>query len=523
MNPVKRLLLSSAAGLQRLAGMVTDKAKPGLTGVRNTQSGHPASDITPERLGAILRAAEEGDTNAYLELAEDMEERDLHYLAVLGTRRRSVSQLDISVKAASTDDPAHKAHADMIGKWLDRDLLQAELFDMLDAIGKGFSVTQVLWDTTGGVWLPRELKWTDPRWFELDQVDMRTLRLRNDTGGADDLASHKWIIHTHQAKSGLPIKGGLARPVAWAWMFKNFTVKDWVVFLEVYGQPLRIGRYGPEASEEDRDVLFDAVMNIASDCGAIIPKSMEMEFIKADGQEANAAMFQAAADWWDRQVSKAVLGQTTTTDAVSGGHAVAQEHRQVQEDIERADAKQLATTLNDTLVRWIIDLNFGPQTAYPRIRIGRQEVKDAKLVVDAVKVLVPMGLEVDMGEVRDIIGLRAPSKGAVLLKAPAQDQPPAPGLHAAGASEPVTAITAMMAERLGKDADEAVAAMLALVKREFTAATSAADFHMRLAKLRPDLEQHVTALAPMMRDAFAAAHLAGRYAVINEGEEDGDA
>lgn len=252
MNPVRRLLLSSAAGLQRLAGMVTDKAKPGLTGVRNTQSGHPASGITPERLAAILRAAEEGDTNAYLELAEDMEERDLHYLAVLGTRRRSVSQLDISVKAASTDDPAHKAHADMIGKWLDRDVLQAELFDMLDAIGKGFSVTQVLWDTTGGVWLPRELKWTDPRWFELDQVDMRTLRLRNDTGGADDLAPHKWIIHTHQAKSGLPIKGGLARPVAWAWMFRTSPSRIGWCSWRSMASPCASGAMGPKHLKKTR-------------------------------------------------------------------------------------------------------------------------------------------------------------------------------------------------------------------------------------------------------------------------------
>jgi phage gp29-like protein len=515
MNPVMRLLGAAGRGLLRAAGMMTDQARPGMTGVRSTMTGHPAAGISPERLASILLEAEEGDAVRYLELAEDMEERDLHYLAVLGTRRRSVSQLDVGVDPASSDNPAHQAHADMIARWLDRDVLQGELFDMLDAIGKGFSATQVLWDTKGGAWLPRELLWTDPRWFEIDRNDGRTLRLRNDTGGADALASRKWIIHTHKAKSGLPIRGGLARVVCWAWMFKNFTVKDWVTFLEVYGQPLRLGRYGPEASEEDRDVLFQAVMNIASDCGAIIPKSMELEFIKAEGQQANAAMFQGAADWWDRQVSKAVLGQTTTTDAVSGGHAVAQEHRQVQEDIERADAKQLASTLNETVVKWIIDLNFGPQDAYPRIRIGRPEVKDAKLVVDAVKALVPMGLEVDMGEVRSIIGLRAPAAGAVLLKAPVS-------LNSASPSEAVTATVAPMVDQLGKEADGTVAATLAAVKKEFMAASSAADFHDRLARLRPVLERHVTTLAPIMGDAFAAAHLAGRFAVISEGKEHGD-
>ena len=38
----------------------------------------------------------------YLELAEDMEEKDLHYLSVLGTRKNAVAQLDLIVSAASS-------------------------------------------------------------------------------------------------------------------------------------------------------------------------------------------------------------------------------------------------------------------------------------------------------------------------------------------------------------------------------------------------------------------------------------
>src|SRR3546814_12737192 len=105
----------------------------------------------------------------------------------------------------------------------------------------------------------------------------------SDLTGPQPLTALKFIIHTHKAKSGLPIRGGLARVAAWAWMFKNFTLKDWVVFCETFGQPLRVGRYGPEASQKDRDVLFAAVANIASDCAAIIPKGMEIEFGRAEG------------------------------------------------------------------------------------------------------------------------------------------------------------------------------------------------------------------------------------------------
>ena len=49
----------------------------------------------------------------------------------------------------------------------------------------------------------------------------------------------------------------------------------------------------------------------------------------------------------------------------------------MQEDIERADAKaRLAAILNRDLIRPWIDLEFGPQKAYPRLRIARPDEED---------------------------------------------------------------------------------------------------------------------------------------------------
>src|SRR3546814_13872169 len=123
-------------------------------------------------------------------------------------------------------------------------------------------------------------------------------------------------------------------------MFKNFTLKDWVVFCETFGQPLRVGRYGPEASQKDRDVLFAAVANIASDCAAIIPKGMEIEFVRAEGASANADVFSGLCDLLAKQTSKAVLGQTTTPDAIPGGPAVSKEHRARHEGAARAGTEE---------------------------------------------------------------------------------------------------------------------------------------------------------------------------------------
>ena len=89
-----------------LKALKEEKAAPSVTGVRSVMTGHPSAGLTPARLARLLREAESGDPIRYLELAEDMEEKDLHYLGVIGTRKRQVAQLDISVEAAGDDQAA---------------------------------------------------------------------------------------------------------------------------------------------------------------------------------------------------------------------------------------------------------------------------------------------------------------------------------------------------------------------------------------------------------------------------------
>jgi len=403
-------------------------AGPTLAGVRTPQAGYPADGLNPYRLAAILREADAGEPLRYLELAEIIEERDLHYAGVLATRKRSVAQIDISVEAAG-DDQRSVDQADAVRDWLSRDELQDELFDVLDAIGKGLSYTEIIWDSSEGQWRPARLEWRDPRWFTVARHDLATPLLIVEGGGGEPLPWAKFITARIKAKSGLPIRSGLARLDSWAWMFKAFTQRDWAIFCQTYGQPIRVGKYGPGATEADKETLFRAVANIGGDMAAIIPESMLIEFVQSSNVGASADLYESRSDWLDRQVSKAVLGQTATTDAIAGGHAVGREHRQVQEDIERADAKALSAILNRDLLRPWIDLEYGPQPSYPRLQIARPEKRDLQAIATALATLVPLGLKVEASVVRDMLGFPDPEDGAELLGAPA-----AAGAGAAGAA-----------------------------------------------------------------------------------------
>ncbi len=530
-NPVKRSTLK------------TEVAAPTLGGVRSPISGTPADGLNPVRLANILRAADGGDPVQYLELAETIEERDPHYLAVLSTRKRSVGQIDITVEAGGTDKH-DVAMADMIRDWLKRDELTEEVFDILDCIGKGYSFTEIIWDTSAGQWYPSRLEWRDPRWFRFDRRDLATPRRLDDNGQEVDLEAFRFIYARIKAKSGLALRAGLARVATWGWMFKAYTQRDWAIFTQTYGQPLRVGKWAAGASDEDKDTLFNAVANIAGDCAAIMPDSMTIDFIESKNVGSAHQLYKERSDWLDQQISKAVLGQTGTTDSVTGGLGSGKEHREVQEDLERADARTLAAILNRDLIRPWIDLEFGPQKRYPRLVIARPEKEDLAALSSALGILVPLGLRVKANEVRDKFALAEPKDGDEILEiSPATEQKaPDAGINIPqtasqsavkyhlkgrnGNSRPITAILAesppaglsaqepaedIMAEQLAQVAAPAIGGMIGTIEAMLQAAGSLDEFAEMLRNGFDNID--AAALAKIMAEAIAAAEAGGRALV----------
>ncbi|MGB3409119.1 MAG: DUF935 family protein, partial [Jannaschia sp.] len=421
-NPVQRTVLT-----QEVSAATTG-------GRRNPMAGYAADDLDPRRLAAILRDADAGNPVRYLEMAETIEERDPHYLGIMGTRKRSVAQLDITVEEAG-DSQFDVDRAEEVRDWLQRDELADELFAVLDAIGKGYSFTEIIWDYSAGEHRPAQLEYRDPRWFSFAREDLSTPTMLADDGTEAPLAAFKFIHARFQAKSGLPARGGLARVGAWGWMFKAYSQRDWAIFTMTYGQPVRLGKWGPGASDEDKRTLFRAVSDIAGDCAGIIPDTMSIEFIETGNLTAGSDLYLKRIDHLDQQMSKAVLGQTATTDAIAGGHAVGKEHRTVQEDIERADAKQLASILNRDLIRPWVTLNWGALVRAPRIKIGRTEQEDLELLIKAYPVLVKLGLPISLEETRDKFGLKKPDgKEPILVMAP--ENPPASSVLPTSADDP---------------------------------------------------------------------------------------
>jgi phage gp29-like protein len=393
---------------------------------------------------------------------------------------------------------------------------------------KADGTTQAISSYINGHTCPRALTWRTQRWFAFDRTDGETLLLRDNAGNLP-LTPHKFIIHRSKAKSGLTVRSSIARVAVWCWMFKSFTVKDWAIFCQNYGQPIRIGKYGRGATEAEKDVLWRAVSGIAGDCAAIMPREMLVEFHEVASKGTSTDMYERRADWLDRQVSKLVLGQTTTTDAVAGGHAVSQEHRLVQEDIERSDALDGSDTLNMQLVPNMIAFNFGPQDRYPTIHIGRPDEVPLDIFATAFDKLAKHGLTAEASFMRDRLGIPAPKPDAELvggrMVTPSQqDQPTArqnkkalqamfdrlfDGTHARQTPDE---IVDSLTERLEQDAAGAMSGMIDEVKAVLMSATDLRDAAERLAALDLSADELTEAMARGM----ALAHLAGQASLLDD-------
>lgn len=384
-------------------------AEPGLTGIRQIWAGSSASGLTPQRLATILRACDHGDLTEFLTLAEEMEERDPHYLSVLGTRKRVISGITPLVKPGG-DDARAKEIAEAVQTHIaDHEGLPDLIEDLLDALGKSFSVVENDWARDARLWTFRGFIHRDPRHFIFDRETGTEIRMLDEAGPIEGipLEPFKFAVHRSRIKSGLTYRGGLARVVAFAWMCKQYTLKDWIAFIETYGLPLRLGRYGPEATADDVRKLFQAVANIGTDAAAVLPDSMRIEFENGPTTSGDD-LFETFARWTDEQISKAVLGQTMTADSGSS-EAQAKVHNDVRHDIALSDARAVAATISRDIVRPFVDLNFGVQQVYPRLVLPIDEPEDTKAKIDSAVALAGIGVRFRASELRAKLGFSDPA------------------------------------------------------------------------------------------------------------------
>ncbi len=365
--------------------------------------------VNPERVARILKEANHGSHEAYLTLAVEMEERYIHYASQLSTRKQAIIGEEIEVLPGDESPEAAKIAEDFERYVVDSEQFPDLLLDLLDALAKAYAVVQPHWDLSTRPWTFKEFEAIDQRLFVFDRATLTELRMRDsETMDGQPIPAGQFITHRPRVRTGVPCRGGIARPASIAWMFQSATVAQWATFAEVFGMPLRIGKYdSATATEQEIDELRTAIINIGHDAAAIIPESMNITFEDARRPTSGDNVFEGLATYWDKQISKLIVGQTMTAD---DGASLSQAtvHNEVRLDIKRADATALQSTLHKQLVvPWTV-FNYGPLAPVPKLRICVEPGEDLGALSTALAPLLKAGLKVSSRELREKFGLSEP-------------------------------------------------------------------------------------------------------------------
>lgn len=473
---------------------------------------HPSSGLTPPRLAAILRGAEQGDIKGQCELFQDMEEKDAHLLAEIGKRRRALTTVDWEVAPPRNPSAAEKAEAEWLNEVL-QDLPDFEdlLFDMLDAIGKGFSCIELDWQRSGGEWMPGAFDFREASWFQLDPQTRTELRLRDGTPEGEALNPFGWIVHTHKAKSGYVARAGLYRVLAWPYLFKNYSVRDLAEFLEIYGLPVRIGKYQPGASADEKATLLRAVVGIGHNAAGIIPEGMAIDFKEA--AKGTHEPFDWMVQWAEKSMSKAILGGTLTTqaDGKTATNALGNVHNEVRHDLLKSDAKQVATTLRQYLLYPLLVLNRGGDRdprRLPRFQFDLVEPEDMGTYAEALPKLAEAGMEIPLSWAHEKLRIPRAQQGDPMLRPALAPAPSAAATRtaAAKAQQPQDPL-GDLAEQLASEW-QPVASMLEPVNQLMAACKTLEEFRERLPQVIAQLAP--TEVAELLAQGMFASTLAGR-------------
>jgi phage gp29-like protein len=130
-------------------------------------------------------------------------------------------------------------------------------------------------------------------------------------------------------------------------------------------------------------------MDMVQDAVAVIPDDASFEFVKGD-VKGSSDVFEGLVTFCNSEVSKAIIGQTLTTEAGDkGARSLGEVHIDVRADIIAEDRRRVERALNQ-LIEWIVGINFGIVDDLPKFTMYEEEDVD-KTLAERDKLLADTG------------------------------------------------------------------------------------------------------------------------------------
>ncbi|MBC7515550.1 MAG: DUF935 family protein [Alkalinema sp. FL-bin-369] len=334
--------------------------------------------------------------------------RDSQLFACLQQRIAKLIACETIIDAASDSD-IDVAAADFLRNMLNEIGWDAVCERMLYAIFFGFSIAEIQWTYRDGHHTIDRIDVRSQERFRFDtELKPRLITPQNWQG--EELPDRKfWTLTFGGHRSDDPYGLGLAHQLYWLVYFKRNGMKSWLKFLDRFGHPLPLVKYGANATDEQKQQALEIALSLAEDSAAAAPEGLVFELVET--ARSGTADYTELIALLDSGISKIILSQTMTTDSGSS-RSQAEVHGSVADSIVKSDADLISESFNQTIGTWVTELNF-PGATPPRMYRKTQADKDLKAVVDRDKILFDMGYAPNTEYIVETFGegFRPPEKG----------------------------------------------------------------------------------------------------------------
>lgn len=281
---------------------------------------------------------------------------DPHVFACIQSRKSGVLSLNWEINRGLDKDK----NAEEIEKLLKKINIHKLISDILDATSYGYQPLEIIWKkSASGHVLPAKIIAKPPEWFCFDDDNNLKFRTKDNYYG-EIVPDKKFLLAQNNPSYNNPYGERTLSRVFWSVTFKKGGLKFWVVFTEKYGMPHLIGKHPRGASKDETNTLADMLEDMVQDAIAVIPDDSSVEIQEAN-KSSSAEIYEKLIDKMNAEISKAILGQTLTTEIGStGSYAASNTHFAIRQDIVDADRKLVESVINQ-LIQWIYEINFSNQ------------------------------------------------------------------------------------------------------------------------------------------------------------------
>jgi len=339
--------------------------------------------------------------------------RDDQVKAAFGQRLDAMVGKEVTVEAGGTSFQDKKA-AEFIRNQLDAIDFDAACRKMAYAQFYGYAVAEILWAFDGAQVVIDAIKVRKFDRFRFDGAGRLRLITRTAPKGTIMPERKFWVSTVETDNDDDPYGLGLAHFLYWPVYLKRNGLRFWAVALEKFGMPTAVGKHHAGATDSEVSTLLSLLTSIHGQAAVTVPQGQEITLLEA--VRASGGDHEKFVKYLDAMIAKVIVGQTSTTDSGSW-RGTANVHKDVRDEIIKADTDLLCSTFNSGPVKWLTQWNF-PTAKPPRVWRVLDDEEDLDSRVKRDKLISEMGFTPTLSYIND-------TYGGEWTQNPAPSKPPA--------------------------------------------------------------------------------------------------